>query len=301
MLKLKSCPSCKSNKSFKILYKNNHNKNEKVNFECTSHNFQNSKKWKPTLYKCKSCCLVFSEHIGVKFQNNYKTVVDAEYLKQLKFKIQTFNLFVEKIKKYLNKDCKVLEIGSYYGALGQLVKPLVKEYTGLELSRHACSYSKKNLKLNTLNQSINEYSNNNKKFDIVLMTDVIEHVDDPFNLLFLIEKKLNKNGKLILSTFNFDSFFSKIMGKNYPWIIPMHKYYFSNKTLKNALENCNLDLFKIENDTRIISFEYLLNKFNVLAPYFSFIFNFFLKFNFIKKTQVKINLYDLKIYFAVKK
>jgi hypothetical protein len=81
----------------------------------------------------------------------------------------------------------------------------------------------------------------------------------------------------------------------------MHKYYFSNKTLENALENCNLDLFKIENDTRIISFEYLLNKFNVLAPYFSFIFNFFLKFNFIKKTQVKINLYDLKIYFAVKK
>lgn len=81
----------------------------------------------------------------------------------------------------------------------------------------------------------------------------------------------------------------------------MHKYYFSNTTLKNVLNKNNLNLFNIKNDTRIISFEYLLQKFNILAPYFSIIFNFLLKFDFIKKINIKINLYDLKIYFAVKK
>jgi hypothetical protein len=86
MLKFKSCPFCKS-KSFDILYKNSHHKNARINFECTSHNFQSNRKCKPTLYKCKSCYFVFSEYIVVKFQNNYKTVVDAEYLKQLKLKI----------------------------------------------------------------------------------------------------------------------------------------------------------------------------------------------------------------------
>ena len=301
MQTLEICPYCKSKDSFNILYKNNHNKEEKINFECTSHNFHNYKQWKPTLYKCKLCSLVFSEHIGVKFEDNYKVVVDFAYLNQFKFKKTSFTLFLEKIKNHLNKNCTVLEIGAYYGVLGKLIQPLVKEYTGLELSKHASDYSKNNSNLNIINQSIEEYSKNNKKYDIIIMTDVIEHLDKPFELLSLIEKSLNKNGKLILSTFNFDSLFSKIMGKNYPWIIPMHKYYFSNTTLKNALTESKLELFDIQNDTRIISLEYLLQKFNILAPSFNFIFNFFLKFNFIKKIQVRINLFDLKIYFAVKK
>ena len=301
MQTLEICPYCKSKDSFNILYKNNHNKEEKINFECTSHNFHNYKQWKPTLYKCKLCSLVFSEHIGVKFEDNYKVVVDFAYLNQFKFKKTSFTLFLEKIKNHLNKNCTVLEIGAYYGVLGKLIQPLVKEYTGLELSEHASDYSKNNSNLNIINQSIKEYSKNNKKYDIIIMTDVIEHSDKPFELLSLIEKSLNKNGKLILSTFNFDSLFSKIMGKNYPWIIPMHKYYFSNTTLKNALTESKLELFDIQNDTRIISLEYLLQKFNILAPSFNFIFNFFLKFNFIKKIQVRINLFDLKIYFAVKK
>ena len=301
MQTLEICPYCKSKDSFNILYKNDHNKEEKINFECTSHNFHNYKQWKPTLYKCKLCSLVFSEHIGVKFEDNYKVVVDFAYLNQFKFKKTSFTLFLEKIKKHLNKNCTVLEIGAYYGVLGKLIQPLVKEYTGLELSKHASDYSKNNSNLNIINQSIEEYSKNNKKYDIIIMTDVIEHLDKPFELLSLIEKSLNKNGKLILSTFNFDSLFSKIMGKNYPWIIPMHKYYFSNTTLKNALTESKLELFDIQNDTRIISLEYLLQKFNILAPSFNFIFNFFLKFNFIKKIQVRINLFDLKIYFAVKK
>ena len=301
MQTLEICPYCKSKDSFNILYKNDHNKEEKINFECTSHNFHNYKQWKPTLYKCKLCSLVFSEHIGVKFEDNYKAVVDFAYLNQFKFKKTSFTLFLEKIKNHLNKNCTVLEIGAYYGVLGKLIQPLVKEYTGLELSKHASDYSKNNSNLNIINQSIEEYSKNNKKYDIIIMTDVIEHLDKPFELLSLIEKSLNKNGKLILSTFNFDSLFSKIMGKNYPWIIPMHKYYFSNTTLKNALTESKLELFDIQNDTRIISLEYLLHKFNILAPTFNFIFNFFLKFNFIKKIQVRINLFDLKIYFAVKK
>ena len=203
MQTLEICPYCKSKDSFNILYKNNHNKEEKINFECTSLNFHNYKQWKPTLYKCKLCSLVFSEHIGVKFEDNYKAVVDFAYLNQFKYKKTSFTLFLEKIKNHLNKNCTVLEIGAYYGVLGKLIQPLVKEYTGLELSKHASDYSKNNSNLNIINQSIKEYSKNNKKYDIIIMTDVIEHSDKPFELLSLIEKSLNKNGKLILSTFNF--------------------------------------------------------------------------------------------------
>ena len=84
------------------------------------------------------------------------------------------------------------------------------------------------------------------------MADEIEHFADPFSTFEIVNKLLNKNGKLILTTFNMDSLYAKITGKNYHWIIPYHLTYFSNKTLKDIGKKNNLELYKIENDTRTV-------------------------------------------------
>jgi 2-polyprenyl-3-methyl-5-hydroxy-6-metoxy-1,4-benzoquinol methylase len=244
--------------------------------------------------------LIFSEYIGVDFEDSYSYVVDKSYINQIKFKTKTFKLFFSKIRQYINQDSDVLEIGSYYGILGNIIKPHVKNYTGLELSRHATQYSKKKFNLNILNQSLTEFLKNRFQFDVVIMTDVIEHLDRPFKILNLIEKNLKPGGILILSTFNIDSIIPRIMRGKYYWIIPQHKYYFSNSTLKYFLNKSNLDLFKIKTDARMISLEYLLNTLIILMPKLTFIFKFFLKFNFLKKLTLKINLLDLNLYFARK-
>lgn len=298
---VKKCPYCKDENSVSILYKGNGNKDKSISVECTSHNSQDVEQWKPNLYKCELCKLVFSEFIGVDFASKYVDVIDQSYIDQIEFKKKTFNLFFKKIEKHLNKDIKVLEIGSYYGVLGSLIKPHVKEYVGIELSNHATDYSREIFGLDVICELPEEYLKKNNKYDLIIMSDVIEHLDRPFEVLSLIEKNLNVGGKLILSTFNFDSFFSKVMGRRYPWIIPMHKYYFSNITIKNVLKKYNLFLFDIQNDVRLISAEYLLQKLNILFFPIKFIFNYLLKFELIKKSTIKINLYDLKIYYAYKK
>ena len=81
----------------------------------------------------------------------------------------------------------------------------------------------------------------------------------------------------------------------------MHKYYFTNTTIKNCLNKSNLELFDIQNDVRLISVEYLFQKFNVIFSPFKFISRVLLKFKFIKNLTIKINLYDLKIYFCKKR
>ena len=298
---INTCPFCKSLNSSEILYKGVGSDIKEINVECTSHNSQEIEQWKPTLYKCLLCKLVFSESIGVDFAEKYVDVIDQSYLDQIEFKTKTFELFFKKVKKYLNKEHKILEIGAYYGILGNLISPHVKEYHGLELSTHAANYAKKNFNLNMITEKPEQYLEKDNKYDLIIMTDVIEHLDNPFKVLSLIEKSLNEEGQLILSTFNFDSMFSKIMGKKYPWIIPMHKYYFSNTTIKNCLDKSNLELFDIQNDVRLISLEYLFQKFNVIFSPFKFISSVLLKIKFIKNLTIKINLYDLKIYFCKKK
>ena len=286
---------CPFDKNESLLLYRADKKTQIIDVKCTSeiHN-------KPSLYKCKKCNLIFSEHCNSNFENDYKEVNDKKYIEQIPFKKKYFKLFFSKIKSFLNNNNTVLEIGSYYGVLGNIIKPYVKSYTGLELSGHASKYAKNKFNLNIVNESLNSFLEKEILYDVIIMSDVIEHLDNPFKTLSLIEKRLKQNGILIFSTFNMDSIIPRIMRGNYHWIMPMHKFYFSNSTLKYFLKVNNMDLFKIKSDTRLISVEYLLFKLSVLAPKLRFIFNFFLKFNFLKNMTTKINLLDLNIYFAKK-
>ena len=68
----------------------------------------------------------------------------------------------------------------------------------------------------------------------------------------------------------------------------------------NHLNEQSGPVFKIKNDARLVSVEYLLFKLCVFLPKINFIFKFLLKFNFLKKITIKINLFDLNIYFSKK-
>ena len=168
------------------------------------------------------------------------------------------------------------------------------------MSKHAAQYSKNAYALNVENDTLNNFLNKNLLFDAIIMSDVVEHLDDPFNIFKLIEKNLKPNGVLIFTTFNMDAFIPKLLGRKYHWIMPMHKFYFSNNTIKYSLNNNNMEIIKIKKDTRLVSVEYLLYKLSILISTFNFLFKFLLKFSFLKKRTIKINLFDLNIYFAKK-
>ena len=146
---------CREKNESSVLYHSNHKSNEldiKLDIRCTSETHE-----KPTLYKCKKCKLIFSEYIKSNFEERYTTVEDQKYIQQIPFKKKYFELLLSKIKPYLNINYNVLEIGSYYGVLGNIIKPHVKKYTGLESSRHAVNYSKKNFNLNVINQPLEKF------------------------------------------------------------------------------------------------------------------------------------------------
>ena len=86
--------------------------------------------------------------------------------------------------------------------------------------------------LNVQNMNIYNFLKLIKKFDIIFLFDVLEHLDDPDTILNICSKNLKQNGKLVLSTMNMGSIAQKLTGKHYPWIIPMHKFYFIINLLK---------------------------------------------------------------------
>ena len=289
MNKKKICPICKKINIVSFL-KGNMKKdyNGAIDVKCTSM----SNNLKPTLYKCINCSIVFSQFVNNKFEKLYKDVVDRDYLKQMEMKKKSFEFFLNSINIHINKNKNVLELGSYYGVLGSLIKKKVKNYTGIEFSKSASNYAKTKFNLK-IKSNFNQIKKN--KYDLIILCDVIEHVDDPLKIVKQIKSVLKKNGTIIMSTMDIESAYARILGTKYPWIMPMHKFYFSFQSLKFLLKRANLKIVNYHYEKKITSLGYLLKKISTIL-----FGNKLKRLNFdnkyLNKIYLKLNFFDLKIF-----
>jgi methionine biosynthesis protein MetW len=167
--------------------------------------------------------------------------------------MNTHEEFVERkfkiVSKLIPENSKILDIGcetgkirfflnkpNYFGIDGdeKIVKELVKE----EL----------NVKKADLNKD--ELPFKKEKFDYILLLDVLEHVANPEKLLLESRKKLNKNGRLIITLPNdyhllnkIRFVFNKHLTEN-PFDPYGHLHYFPIKSGEQFLLKNNFKIFR---------------------------------------------------------
>lgn len=214
------------------------------------------------LVQCKNCKLIFcsnffsqTEFIELydKLYNNVQSKYDSysveEYnrlLNNKKIKIGFYRSIL--IKKYVlyNRCNSVLEIGSGIGLIGSYLRKHNKNitYLGVEIDRKAYEKSQ-NLNLNTLNADFTYIKNIEKKFDVIMLWEVFEHLQDLKLFFEIASEKLNENGKIILSTPNYEKIF------NYPErekdalfqdAPPIHLNFFTKESIINIFEHNNFEI-----------------------------------------------------------
>ena len=104
------------------------------------------------------------------------------------------------------KNIKILDVGCGGGIICEPLARLGANVTGIDFAPNNISaakiHSKKNkLKINYINKDV-EKSKLDGKFDLILMFEVLEHLDDWKKTIKKIKKNLNKNGIIIISTIN---------------------------------------------------------------------------------------------------
>ena len=129
-----------------------------------------------------------------------------------KFKIlhQIRPLRISYILRQLNRKklngLKILDVGCGGGLITESLCRLGADVTGVDFVQNNIRIAKEHSKLNNLNIKYVckdvETLNNNDKFDVIIMFEVLEHIDDWKNFLNKIKKNLKKNGTIILSTIN---------------------------------------------------------------------------------------------------
>src|SRR5260221_1709063 len=187
-----------------------------------------------------------------KFINNYYGVVDSEYYDTAKDnpydgRVKDTKKFADLIAKKCTDCYTVLEIGSGLGHLLFQLKEKGYECTGIEPSGFASSYSRSQLGLNVITGLLNRETFPTKKFDIVILSDVIEHIYDINSLFSLIEYYLAPSGRVIVLTGNSNSLYARVCGKKWLYFYSWEHVSFFNKSSINNLftrHSLWLDYFK---------------------------------------------------------
>lgn len=193
-----------------------------------------------SIYECENCRLGFVNQKKIVKKNLDKLYRLNEYKKEEEMIVSRLNLIIDNIVKYISSGT-VLEIGPGHGLLSSLLLKkgnfkldVVEPY----LNPHYLSGQPYKLHKIDLNRFL---KTNKKKFDLIVMFDVIEHLEDPFASLQNLKDILRKDGVLVIQTPNYQSLMQSMTKKWSWWMIEDHKWFFTPRSLQKALRKNGLN------------------------------------------------------------
>ncbi len=177
------------------------------------------------------------------------------------------------------KNLEILDLGCGGGLVSESLARLDAKVTGVDFVGNNIKIAKKhaksnNLEINYIKSDIEEL-NIKKKFDVVILFEILEHLDDWKFFLSKLNKVVKNNGLIIISTINKNSlskFFAIKVAENILKWIPKntHNYekFIQPEKLINIMEDNNSKLIDLSGLVfNPISFKWILSK-NTKINYF---------------------------------
>jgi len=190
-----------------------------------------------TIVKCRQCGLVYTNPRldGAQILDSYVAVEDPLYLEEREGRVLTFERHLRPLEKIKPPPGRLLDVGAYTGVFVEIAARHGWDAWGVEPSHWAVGEARAR-GLQMLEGTLDSAELQSDAFDVVTMWDVIEHLTDPFRELQNAHRVLKPGGLLVVHTMDIDSLFARIMRSRWPWLMEMHIYFFSHRTLRAMLE-----------------------------------------------------------------
>ncbi len=237
------------------------------------------------ILKCRYCEIAFTnpeptlplyEELDFHSKDDILNVTNLTTFKDLPY---DWKKLIEKqlsiISNSYNKEAAIMEIGCGEGLLlNELKLGGYENILGVEPSKTATLRAqKKNLNI------INEYFSENllsKKFDLVIMSHVFEHVKDIHDFIKQISTVLNKDGGILFTQTNYKGIFPSLEKENwYAWVADQHFWHFTPASLKIILNRFNYNLQELDYCSLVHPFDWkykIANKLPKLQDQFIVLF-----------------------------
>ena len=202
---------------------------------------------KENIYLCKKCGTFFIDPAPVCYDNNDDSLIT--YYQKREWWISNrmdkiFNKFI-----HINPSGKsILDIGSGIGYSGIIAGKYDLNYVGIEPNITLFNHAKNTLKINCINDYFPS-SKIEKKFDFIILDNVLEHIYTPKSFFDEIINRLNPGGvlflacpptdwlRILLSTNEILK--NSSISRSFTIFDDLHEHvnYFSNNSIKYLISN----------------------------------------------------------------
>jgi len=159
---------------------------------------------------------------------------------------------IDFIRERINKNSLILDVGCGDGVLSNLISKEVKLVTAIDIDAYHVNQNKKkfsNIKnLNFINDDVFKFiTTNKKKYDLILCSHIIEHMDNPMDFL----KNIKIYSKFIyIEIPDYDSSYLNLAKLEFDidpkWTDDDHTFEFNRDTIKEVFKNSGLIILKEE-------------------------------------------------------
>jgi 2-polyprenyl-3-methyl-5-hydroxy-6-metoxy-1,4-benzoquinol methylase len=210
-------------------------------FRCTSPQYGSHAQ----IVECRRCGLVYAnpQWSPEELVAAYTAVEDDLYLEERTGREMTFEKHMSALERFTGSanGRSLLDVGAYIGVFVDIARTHGWQAEGIEPSEWAVARARHDgIPVHQGTQFSAVLAN--RKYDVITMWDVIEHVPDPSGELQRAYQLLNNGGWLAVHTMDIGSFIARAMGSRWPWLMDMHLYYFSRVTLAAMLRKNGFDI-----------------------------------------------------------
>lgn len=221
-----NCPNCKKKENIKLIFKD-----------------------KFSVYFCKTCLNGFTHPVPLRMEKYYKNTYWKSKGIVGKLKDFIFSFFQKRRKTWIKNSFSKGRILDFGAGEGEFSKYFSNEYKVDSLEQENARITNKAvIKKNFLSFKV-DY-----KYNSICFWESLEHVVSPQAYLQKANSLLDKNGKIFIEFPRFNSFESKLFGKNWFHLdIPRHVSHLTDKGIVTLLKRVGFKNVRVEN---VFSLEY---------------------------------------------
>ncbi|MBI4514434.1 MAG: class I SAM-dependent methyltransferase [Deltaproteobacteria bacterium] len=194
---------------------------------------QSSRALVGAIQRCRNCGLGLLPPALVD-AGHYEEGFDERFAEQAQVRIRNAERLLELLPPPV-PGARLLDVGCAYGFL--LAAARIEGYTpvGVELSQPAAEHARQAYGVEVFNGPVQDAPFPPGSFDVITLSDVIEHFSDPAPVVARLHQWLRPNGRLLILTPDAGSVVARLLGRHWWALLDDHYWYFSRPTLTRFL------------------------------------------------------------------
>lgn len=195
----------------------------------------------------------------------YARTIDEDYLGELPSRGLTATKNLELLDKHVSMG-RMLDVGCSIGVLLDVARKRGWETYGVEPSVWASEFARKRLMLDVFTGTLHDAKLPPNYFDLVILSDVLEHLPDPVAVLREVWEVIKPDGLLWINTPNIGSALARLLGSRWYCVTLPHIHYFSSSTLNVLLREVGFEPVYTRSYGRYFTLGYCIDRLKQFSP-----------------------------------